>query len=392
MRIAINADILADAHTDAAQYFARMIEALGMVDGVNEYSMLSHRDIALQPATPSTFQWETVAISAPNERLRTLTWEQRTFAETAKKADAKLLYTPTFASPAITSIPFVVTAPDLVSFALTTYHPSSAQWMYLQLLSQTAKKAAAVVALSERTKTDLIRYCNIPMNKITQIAIAPRPQFHEILDFTARRNISAKYGLADSFVLYRGGFDARRNITLLIGAFAAAMNRAHDTRTQLVIVGKLAKIGSSPLYPDWRQLFHRFGIEGQVVLIDEQFEELPVLYSLATAFIYPSHYEGSGLPVIEAMACGAPIIASEDPAIQETLGAASIPFTMDPFGEPASKQAIRGLSQALVRITQDFALREEFHQRSLARARLSTWSQPAAELSGIFAEAAGMRV
>jgi glycosyltransferase involved in cell wall biosynthesis len=390
MRIAANVDPLAE-ESERAQYLAHLLEALGTIDGVNEYLLLSHRSPVKRPTTPSTFTWDNVPVSGPSERLRRIRWEQQIFADSARRGGAKLIYVPYFAPPLRSVLPMIATVPDLLTFALADYRPPTTQWLYQQLLGRAARRAAMIISSSEFVKAELIRLLEIPAERIVAIPTAPPSQFRPVADAARLRASKSRYGIGERFIIYRGDFDTRKNLTMLIGAFAAAMHRIGDSTLQLVLAGDSTRLGSSLLYPDWRPLARKFGIEARILMANIAYEDLPALYTLASCFVYPSEYEGDGHMVLEAMACGAPVIISDQPALQETTGSAALSFPLAKASDGTTNAAMRALSNQLARLLTAPEVREEYHQRSLARASQFTWAQVAGETSAVFAEVSGTR-
>jgi glycosyltransferase involved in cell wall biosynthesis len=391
MRIAINADFLAEPRTGAGRYIAQLVEALGRIDGVNDYLVLTHRHAASHPSTPSTFHWEEAPVRAPSKRLRKIRWEQHDFPERARKKEARMAFVPYFAPPIRAAMPIITTIHDVIPFALPDYRPLSPMWVYLQLLARAARRAAVVIATSDFTKSEIIRLLGIPTERIFVIPAAAGSQFHPIGDLGRLYAARQKYDAGERFVLYVGGFDLRKNVPLLIGAFAAAMHRLGDATTRLVISGDASKLGTSALYPDWRPLAHRFGIESRVIAKVISDDDLPLVYNAALALVYPSSYEGFGLPPLEAMACGTPVVVSDHPALREVVGSAGLTFPASPPGESSSLAATRALSAQIAQVVSTPGLREDLHLRGLARSKQFSWAQAAAETSGIFADIAGIR-
>jgi glycosyltransferase involved in cell wall biosynthesis len=388
MRIAINADYLAEPHTGTGRYLTQLITSLGLVDGVNEYALLTSRPVAAKPPTPSTFTWEEVTVSGPSEAWRKVHWEQRVFPEVARKREARLLFVPHFAPPWRPTLPVVTTIHDVIPFALPDYRPLSAGvWAYQQLVAQGARRATQVITVSEHAKSEIIRYLGIPAEKIAVIAEAPAPHFRAVSDTQRLKVVRAKYGVGERFFMYLGGFDARKNVPLLIGAFAALTHRLNDPSLKLLISGDTTPLGSSPLFPDWQPLVRKFGLEARVVSAFVADDDLPAMYSAALAFVYPSLYEGFGLPPLEAMACGAPVITSDHPALSEVTEGAGLTFALGSGGAAAT----RALADQMMRVAITPELRDDERLRSLARARHFSWAQTAAETSSIFAEISGTR-
>ncbi len=391
MRIAVNADYLAEPHTGTGRYLAQLVEALGRIDGVNDYLMLSHRPIARPLTSPSTFSWEEIPVSAPSDQLRKVRWEQRAFPEAARRRDAKMVFVPHFAPPVYASLPVITTIHDVIPFALPDYRPQSAIWFYQQFVARGARRATAVITVSDFTKSEIIRLLAVPTERIFVIPGAAGSQFRPISDPARLQAARAKYQTGDRYLFYVGGFDLRKNVPLLIGAFAAAVHKTGDTSTRLLISGDLSRLGTSLLFPDWRLLPRKFGIESRVVSAFVSDDDLPVVYSAALALVYPSSYEGFGVPPLEAMACGTPVVVSDHPALSEVCGAAGLTFPAPTPGEVTSLAATRALATQIARVMSLPDLREDYRLRGLARAKQFSWALAAGETSGIFAEVAGVR-
>jgi len=390
MRIAVNAYMLLESQSAHGRYLTQLLQALGMIDGVNDYRLLSPQPIDDRPPTPSTFVWESVMVNAPNDQLRRVRWEQRSFPDAAKRLDAKMLFVPYFAPTWASSLPLVTVVHDLLPFALPDYRPLSGESFYQRVvLTKGAQRATLIMTRSEFTKSEVIRLLAVPAERIAVVPDAPASHFRPVSDTLRLRTTRTKYGVSERFLLYVGGFEARKNVPMLIGAFAAAAHRIGEQGLQLLIVGDPAPLGSGPLYPDWRPLARKFGIEGRVVsaMLDES--DLPALYSMTSGFVYPSLYEGHGLPVIEAMACGAPVIVSDQPALSEAVGSAGLTFVLTKGGEASVQSAMRSLTNQITRLMTLPEMREDYRQRSLARVNQYSWAQTAGEVSTLFAEVTG---
>lgn len=390
MRIAVNGAYLTEPHTGTGRYLRQLLEAIGQVDGVNEYLILTQEPVEDRPATPSSFIWEDVRVSNPSERLRKVRWEQRAFPEAARRGNAKLLFVPHFAPPVVSSLPVITTIHDVIPFALPEYRSLSATWLYQQLVAQGARRATMVLTVSEHAKSEIIRYLGIPAERITVTQPAPAQTFRPVTEAARLRAVRTKYGLGERFIFYVGGFDVRKNVPLLVGAFAAVAQRVGDPSLKLLISGKTDALGSTPLFPDWRPLVRKFGLESRVVSAFVSDEDMPAVHSAALAFVYPSMYEGFGLPPVEAMACGAPVVVSDHGALQEVAGSAALSFPLHAPGE-STAASTRALADQLTRLVTTPELREEYHYRALARAARFSWAQTAAETSSIFADLVGMQ-
>ena len=384
MRVAFNGLFLREPHTGTGRYVFNLLESLGRVDGVTEYSILSPEMLKEIPETPSTFQWMTIPIGyvrRGGDNLVKLAWEQRIFPRAAKKLDASVMHIPHFAPPIRTyGIPTIVTIHDVIPLRLPAYRASPAVSAYGQLVARAARNAAMIVAVSEHSKRDIIEVLNIPEQRIRVIREAPAPGHRPVTDQARLRATRNKYGLGERYVLNVGGMDQRKNIAGLVGAFAAVYHDSHDPELQLFIAGDPRRLGTSPLFPDWRPLARTFGIANAIVCAPIDEEDLPALYSAASCFAFASLYEGFGLPPLEAMACGAPVVCSDATSLPEVVGSAGIlvnPEDPDQFG------------RAIARVLSSPELRQDLIARGLARVKQFTWDRAAVETSTLYAEVTG---
>lgn len=387
MRIAFNGLFLQDSGSGTGQYTRHLLEALGRVDGVNEYVILSPRDVADVPDTPSTFTWRTAPVGQlerGGRNVEKLVWEQYTFAAAAKREHARLMHVPHFAPPLLThGIPSIVTIHDVIPLRLPAYRTSPAAVAYAQVVAQAAKRTAMVIADSEFSKRDIMELIGLPEDRIRVILLAPAPQFRRIADAERLRAVRERYGLGERFVLCIAGLDQRKNISTLIAAFAAAFHEIGDPELRLFISGDPKRLGTTPLFPDWRPLAATLGIGNQVLCDFVAEGDKPALYSATSCFVYPSLYEGFGLPPLEAMACGAPVVSSERTSLPEVVGRAGI------LVNPEDPDA---LGDALRRVLTSRELRDDLRARALAHSKRFNWAQVAVETSAVYAEVMGTRI
>jgi glycosyltransferase involved in cell wall biosynthesis len=383
MRIAINGLFLEDPGNGTGQYVRHLLQALGRIDGINEYLILSPHDIADQPETPSTFTWKTTPVGRlkrGGQNIEKLAWEQITFPSAAKREQARIMHVPHFAPPLLTQrIPTVVTIHDVIGLRLPAYRASPAVAAYHRLVARAAKHASMVIAVSESCKRDIMEFIGLPADRVRVVLEAPAAHYRRVLDAQRLRAAREKYGLSERFVLYLGGLDQRKNVATLVAAFAAVFHELGDRDLQLFIAGDPNRLGSSPLFPDWRPLASTLGIADNIRCAYIAEEDKPTLYSATTCFAYPSIYEGFGLPPLEALACGAPVVCSERTSLPEVVGRAGI------LVNPEDPDALGG---AIRRVLTSAELRDDLRARALARAKQFSWEQAAVDTAAIYTEVA----
>jgi glycosyltransferase involved in cell wall biosynthesis len=237
-----------------------------------------------------------------------------------------------------------------------------------------ARAAACVLADSQATRDDLVRHYRVPPDKIAVVYPGRDESLAPVTDLAALAAVRARYSLGDRYLLYVGTLQPRKNLVRLVQAFA--MLQAPDL--QLVITGKKGWLADEILAE-----VERLGLaaQGRAVLTGYVADaELPALVSGALAFVLPSLYEGFGFPVVEAMACGTPVVCSNVSSLPEVAGDAAL--LVDPLDTAA-------LAAALGRVVADEGLRRELAERGLRQARRFSWRQCAREALEVLEDVGG---
>ena len=242
---------------------------------------------------------------------------------------------------------------------------------------RSAQMARAILTDTECARADLVRLYRLPPEKITVTHYAADARFHPIADTRALAAIRAKYKTSDHFVLAVGNMQPRKNLARLMQAFAQ-VKRAHKIEHKLVLVGQQLWLAQEVL-EQARLLGDDVILTGYVPDAD-----LPLLYNAADVFCYPSLYEGFGLPVLEAMACGTAVITSNTSSLPEVAGDAAL--LVNPY-------AVDEIANALHQILTNRARREQLQLEGIARARLFSWERTARQTEQVYQHAAnGARV
>jgi glycosyltransferase involved in cell wall biosynthesis len=239
---------------------------------------------------------------------------------------------------------------------------------------RTALRASRVIAVSQHTAMDISELYGVPIARIRVVRNGPGGDFSRIEDRSMIDSVKARYGIhGDNFILVSGGGEPRKNVGRVIEAFGRVAELRE--RFQLVVLGGLER-GTEALY----DVVQRAGLVSAVVFAGHvPLPDLRSLYSSCSVFAFVSLYEGFGMPVLEAMACGAPVICSNTSALPEVAGDAAL------LVDPASVEAI---ANACMKVVSSEDIRRDLCRRGRIRARSFTWERAAGELLEVYADLA----
>lgn len=303
------------------------------------------------------------------ENVAKLWFEQVSFPQACLDEDVDVIHVPYFAPPLLGARKTLVTIHDLIPLILPAYRGSPLVRTYTGLAAIAARRAAAILTDSHSSKKDIVGLLRVPAERVRVVHLAANEAFTPVLDKARLFDVRRKYGLPEDYALYLGGFDQRKNLQTLIAAYAA-VDADVTNKTRLVVAGRLPT-RDSDFFPDPRPVVERWSLQDKVVFtgwVEE--EDKPALYSGATLFVFPSLYEGFGLPVLEAMSCGTAVIASNSTSLPEITGDAAL------LVDPGDAE---GLAAAMTRLLESATRREELALRGLQRARLFSWQETVAQ-------------
>lgn len=370
MRLALNGWFLDRPTTGTGQYLRRLAEALVDVGEDLEIFLIvpsdeqgdkTFEDLGL----PSSCAVRPVPADRSN--LGKVTFEQVTFPRICARVKADVVHVPYWASPARSSLPVVVTIHDLIPLVLRQYRGGVLQRLYTALVSATACGATLVLTDSQASRRDILDHLSMPADRVRAVALAAGDRYGPE-PLPADAGVRAAYGLPHRYVLYLGGFDRRKNLRTVLAAYQRA-GPAIGEDYPLVIAGQLPSEDTA-FTPDPRRLMREEDVPEALVCFSGFIEEddKPAVYRGAAAFLFPSHYEGFGLPPLEALACGTPVVGSHAASLPEIVGDAGVLLPPDDA---------QGMGRALLQLMLDDRLRAEFGRRAVAQAARFSWERTA---------------
>jgi len=381
MRIGIDARFLTHPQRGGFKtYSEELIAALADVDRDNEYILYVDRPPAPGDRIPHQPNIS-VRIIDGHLRLIGMPWrEQAGLALAAVRDRLDLLHAPCLTAPLLLSCPLVVTIHDMIWKRLGiadggrwALNPRSLMDHYYRLVPDVAaRRAAVVITVSHAAKADIIAAFGLPAERVIVTHEAAKPVFYQSIDPVTAAATRARLGLNGSYLLGIGSSDPRKNMETLLRAYALlpAEQRAGH---QLAIVWT-----HQHLAEEIAQLAHELGIARQTVFlrgVDDS--ELAALYAGASLFAFPSRYEGFGLPLLEAMACGAPVVAANNSSIPEITGDAALLFDADNYQE---------LAAAMLRILSEKNLAQTLRATGQRRASTFSWNRCARETLAVYTQ------
>ena len=286
-------------------------------------------------------------------------WRAPRFLRTFK---ASLYHSPYYLMPFRPQVPAVLTVYDAIPLLFPEQVSLQARLLFRWMTRIAMGAARHILAISGTTRSDYQKIFDLHPDKITAVPLAPGQHFQpQPREETAR--IRQKYGLPDRFVLYLGINKPHKNLIRLIESFTLASANQLE-HTTLAMAGPW-----DPRYPQAKDLVSQKNIKEQVTFLGPIPEaDLPGLYAAAAVFVFPSLYEGFGLPVLEAMACGTPVACADTSSLSEIADGAAELF------DPYSQQSI---AAAMARLLSRQSLRDDLRRRGLTRAAEYTWERTA---------------
>jgi glycosyltransferase involved in cell wall biosynthesis len=317
LRVAVNGWMTGRLTSGSGQYLSHLLDWLPRVTPTVQILLLQPLHRTMTNAAPEENQrrWpqiDVVPVSLPPlpENLAKVWWEQVVAPRAAQRLGADVYFAPYWAPPVWRPLPVVVTIHDLIPLLLPAYRGRLLQRIYTQLVCWAARRATAILTVSDAAARDIVAHLRVEAARVHVVHHGPNQEGSVTVDAAHLQRVRARYALPERFFLYLGGFDVRKNVQAVIEGYARFRARGGDPAVKLVLAGALPA-QDTPFFPDPRRLAQEAGCAADVHCcgwVEE--EDKPALYALATAFVFPSLYEGFGMMILEAMQAGTPVITS----------------------------------------------------------------------------------
>lgn len=366
MKIGIDIQSTVGVYSGLGVYTRQVLETLAPGHGSNEPFRKQSDEFRFFSTQPGR-AWNT---------LDRLWWENQTLPRLAIRAGLDLLHVPAFSPPVRRpgKIKIVTTVHDLIGMLFPNQLGRVSRFYWGHWLPQAVKVSDVLVADSQYTRSDLIRHLGVPADKIRVIYLSGHEGFSHDLAPQKIDQAKSSFGIEGRYFLFVGTLEPRKNLERVLAAFAEFRETSREAGAhQLVVVGSkdfAHGIFFKRLLQSHPQALSRVLFTGHV-----GHDQLNALYAGATGFLYPSLYEGFGMPILEAMGSGTPVITSNTTSIPEVAGEAAL------LVDPLQTHAIR---DAMIRVAGEEGLRQKLIAKGLERIRLFSWKKTVSELLSVY--------
>lgn len=375
MHVAINGWFWNQPFIGSGQYLRNLLTALMKLDSDIQLTLVVPNEVRSFDELPPN-----VSIAHAKTRFKgnlgKIWFEQQSFPSAVRRVGADIAHVPYWGGP-LSSKParLVTSVLDLIPLVLPEYRGGFRQRLYTSLVSASAKGSGHIITLSEASKADIVEHLDIPAEKITVTHLGVDERFHPKMGQERDEAVREKYGLPDEFALYHGGFDIRKNAHQLLLAWTYA-GPSLGEQLPLVLASRKPKAWKDPLFPDLEKYAKDLDIERFLIWLDGYEEEdKPSLLRMAKAVIFPSRYEGFGLPVLEAMACGTPVVAGNQSSIPEVAEDAAYLVDSDDG---------RTLAGAILAVLVQDDLHQHLSNSGLGQATKFSWRKTAQQTLDVY--------
>ena len=357
MRIGVDAWLMQHQPAGITRYTRHILEELAKLDQRDEFITFQHRRHRTPLIEQANFRRATL-FAPVHTRL-----EQYVLPIELVRFSLDLLHSTDFIPPLFTTVPTVVTVHDLAFLHWPHFLTKDSAAFYGQI-DRAVRHARHIIVPSESTKQDLIALLGVPPIKVSVIYEAADELFVPLPIADTRAQVMRRFQVPESFILFVGTIEPRKNVDGLLHAFHHLRTKYGVTDTALVIAG-----GRGWLYDETVALIAKLGLTDSVYLLGRvSDEDLHLLYVGARCHVHAAHYEGFGLPPLEAMACGTPTVVSNVSSLPEVVGDAAL------LVDPANWEEI---AVAVHRLLSDDQLHLELRSKGLQRASYFSWETAA---------------
>ena len=370
MKIALDARLVHyRRYSGIGQYIVQLAELLPGLDRDNAYTIIHSRKDRTPPHHPAARL--KAAWTPSHHRLEQLSWPLE-----LSRLSIDLLHSPDFIPPFTGRFRRVITVHDLNFLYYPQFLTAESRRYYNDQIERAVQIADHILADSHATRLDLIKLLKVPEDKITVVWLAPNAEVYRPLKPEEIAAARVRLQLPDRFILFAGTLEPRKNVAGLLRAYRLLLDR--DPRSpDLLLAGSRGW-----LFDETRALIDKLRLIERVRWIDSPPDnDLAVLYNAATAFVLPSHYEGFGLTVLEAMACGAPCVISDRGSLPEIAGGAAVEIDPDDVVE---------LAEALAGVLNDVQLQQQLRRKGFERVQEFSWERCARETLAIYHRVLGV--
>lgn len=375
MHVAIDAHSVGTGLAGNESYITNLIEALAEIDTTNRYTLYVTKREAVERFA-NRWPHVKVRVTLPHTPIVRI---PLTLSAELRRNPVDLLHVQ-FTAPPLAPCPIVASIHDLSFEHLPQTFRRRSRLQLRMTVRRTARKAAEIITISDYSKRDIVDSYHISPDRITVTPLAAPYHFGPVNSSEALVSVREKYAIGSGdYFLAVGSIQPRKNLVRLIRAYSRLVDaRGRKHVPKLVLVGKRAWLFKETLDS---VAHHR--LEDSVVFTGHVPEvDLPALYSGALCFVYPSYFEGFGLPPLEAMQCGTPVIAGNRTSLPEVVGEAGL--LVDPFD-------VEALAGAMAKMLDEPDLREGLRVKGLERARLFSWKETARQTLKVYERAYGVR-
>jgi glycosyltransferase involved in cell wall biosynthesis len=365
MRIGIDARIVHYARGGICNYTLRLLKALAAIDVDTAYYVLHSRKEKDHASLIPGPNFSPVACWTPSHNRL----ERWALGVEVARLGLDLLHTTDFIPPAFGYRRSVITVHDLTFFHYPQFLTAESRRYYNRQIGWAVRRAGHILADSYATKSDLASMLDVPSDRVTVVHLAADPAFRPLADAEIAP-VVARYGLEPGFLLCVGTLEPRKNLPRLFRAYRQLLD-AKTTCAPLVLVG-----GKGWLYDEIFERVQELRLTEYVRFLQHVTDaDLPALYNAAGVLTTPSFYEGFGLPALEAMACGTPVVVANRSSLPEVVGEAGLLIDPDDVDD---------IAQALARVLTDGPLRSRMRELGLAQAARFSWERTARETLAVY--------